>query len=385
MESRIGTGRLSGIGGQDHALFAYGTLQFPEVLKVLLGRVPSLEPAELTGWRAAVLPRRLYPGLVLAPGELTHGAVLAGLSAAEWMVLDAFEDDEYDLRRVRVGDRVEPVWTYVWTAATDSAEWRRDRFAADHLAAFASRSARWRRAPGLSSDPGTPVWLDSAEGPAVCGPAGAGRVGLPFQDDRSYIPCMARPRRSADTRQLLVEEGAAGFLMNGYHGTGIKQILDKVGVPKGSFYNYFDSKESFGLAIIEHHSLCVQRNLGEAFDASPDPVSGLRTFFGRLIDDFAAAEFTGGCLIANLGGELEGSELLRESLSEAWGAWRDRVADQLAQGQRLGMIRSDIAATELADMLLESWEGAVIRMKIDRTLAPLGKCLDRLLGDYFRP
>ncbi|WP_327119423.1 TetR/AcrR family transcriptional regulator [Nocardia sp. NBC_01730] len=196
---------------------------------------------------------------------------------------------------------------------------------------------------------------------------------------------MARPRRSADTRQLLVEEGAAGFLTNGYHGTGIKQILDKVGVPKGSFYNYFDSKESFGHAIIEHHSLCVQRNLTEAFDAAPDPVSGLRTFFGRLIDDFAAAEFTGGCLIANLGGELEGSELLRESLSGAWGAWRDRVADQLAQGQRLGMIRSDIAATELADMLLESWEGAVIRMKIDRTLAPLRKCLDRLLGDYFRP
>ncbi|MGO4612766.1 TetR family transcriptional regulator C-terminal domain-containing protein [Nocardia sp. 2YAB30] len=196
---------------------------------------------------------------------------------------------------------------------------------------------------------------------------------------------MARPRRSADTRQLLVEEGAAGFLANGYHGTGIKQILDKVGVPKGSFYNYFDSKESFGHAIIEHHSLCVQQNLTGAFDGAPDPVSGLRTFFERLMDDFAAAEFTGGCLIANLGGELEGSELLRESLSGAWGAWRDRVADQLAQGQRLGMIRSDIAAIELADMLLESWEGAVIRMKIDRTLAPLRKCLDRLLGDYFRP
>ncbi|MEU7766123.1 TetR family transcriptional regulator C-terminal domain-containing protein [Nocardia sp. NPDC049190] len=196
---------------------------------------------------------------------------------------------------------------------------------------------------------------------------------------------MARTRRSADTRQLLVEAGAAGFLTNGYHGTGIKQILDEVGVPKGSFYNYFDSKESFGHAIIEHHSLCVQRNLTEAFGDASDPVSGLRVFFGRLMDDFVAAEFTGGCLIANLGGELEGSALLRESLSGAWGAWRDRIAQQLAQGQRLGMIRSDIDAIELADLLLESWEGAVIRMKIDHTLAPLHKCLDRLLDDYFRP
>ncbi|MFI9510301.1 TetR family transcriptional regulator C-terminal domain-containing protein [Nocardia sp. NPDC052566] len=196
---------------------------------------------------------------------------------------------------------------------------------------------------------------------------------------------MARPRRSDDTRQLLVEEGAAGFLANGYHGTGIKQILDKVGVPKGSFYNYFDSKESFGRAIIDHHSLCVQRNLTEAFGAATDPVSGLRAFFGRLMDDFVEAEFTGGCLIANLGGELEGSEVLRESLSAAWGAWRDRVAEQVKAAQRQGQIRSDIDAVDLADLLLESWEGAVIKMKIDRTLDPLRKCLDRLLGDYFRP
>lgn len=196
---------------------------------------------------------------------------------------------------------------------------------------------------------------------------------------------MARPRRSDDTRQLLVEEGAAGFLTNGYHGTGIKQILDAVGVPKGSFYNYFDSKESFGRAIIDHHSLCVQRNLTEALGSSPDPVAGLRAFFGRLMDDFVRAEFTGGCLIANLGGELEGSEVLRESLAGAWNSWRDGVAAALRRAQELGTIRDDIDATELADLLLESWEGAVIRMKIERSLEPLHKCLRRLLDDYFRP
>lgn len=195
---------------------------------------------------------------------------------------------------------------------------------------------------------------------------------------------MARPRRSDDTRQLLVEEGAAGFLTHGYHGTGIKQVLDAVGVPKGSFYNYFDSKESFGRAIIDHHSLCVQRNLAEALGSSADPVAGLRAFFARLMDDFVQAEFTGGCLIANLGGELEGSEVLRESLAGAWHSWRDGVAVALRRAQELGTIRDDIDATELADLLLESWEGAVIRMKIERSLEPLHKCLRRLLDDYFR-
>ncbi|MFC4126740.1 TetR/AcrR family transcriptional regulator [Nocardia rhizosphaerae] len=196
---------------------------------------------------------------------------------------------------------------------------------------------------------------------------------------------MARPRRSDDTRALLIEEGAAGLLFNGYHGTGIKQVLDKVGVPKGSFYNYFDSKESFAQAVIEHHSLCVQRNLAEAFVGAPDALTGLRRFFARLTDDFVAAEYTGGCLIANLGGELEGSEVLRGALSDAWATWRDGVAAALRTAQAEGAVRADIDAADLADLLLESWEGAVIRMKLDRTVAPLDKCLRRLLDDYFRP
>jgi hypothetical protein len=120
--------------------------------------VPSLEPAQLTGWRAAALPRRIYPGLVAAAQGVTRGAVLSGLTAEEWMVLDAFEDDEYDLRRVRVDDRSAPVWTYVWTVAADPADWQRERFAAEHLADFTARSARWRQDPASFSGSLGPGW-----------------------------------------------------------------------------------------------------------------------------------------------------------------------------------------------------------------------------------
>ncbi|MFD6270545.1 TetR/AcrR family transcriptional regulator [Nocardia asteroides] len=196
---------------------------------------------------------------------------------------------------------------------------------------------------------------------------------------------MARPRRSDDTRALLIEEGAASLLSTGYHGTGIKQVLDKVGVPKGSFYNYFDSKESFAHAVIDHHSVCVQRTMAATFGGAPDALTGLRRFFTRLTEEFVAADYTGGCLIANLGGELEGSEVLRTALSDAWASWRDGVAAALRTAQAEGTVRADLDAVDLADLLLESWEGAVIRMKIDRTVAPLDKCLRRLLDDYFRP
>ena len=196
---------------------------------------------------------------------------------------------------------------------------------------------------------------------------------------------MARPRLSEKTRNSLLEEGVASFLVNGYHGTGIKQVLDQVKVPKGSFYNYFTSKEDFGVAVIQHYAACFGEKMAEAMAGAPDPVAGLRAFFESLMADFEASGYVGGCLIANLGGELEGSELCREALASAYREWRDSTERALRQGQELGLVRSDLAAGELADLLVEAWEGAVIRMKLERSLSPLRRVVAHLIDDYFRP
>lgn len=196
---------------------------------------------------------------------------------------------------------------------------------------------------------------------------------------------MARPRQSETTRQRLLDEGVAAFLEHGYHGTGLKEVLDKVSVPKGSFYNYFESKEEFAAATIRHYAECVAGKLRGAIDSAPDPVTGLRRFFESLMAEFEAAGYVGGCLIANLGGELEGSDICRETLARSFRGWRDGIRDALRHGQQLGLVRADIDALELADLLTEAWEGAVIRMKIERSLDPLHRVLDRLVDDYFRP
>lgn len=196
---------------------------------------------------------------------------------------------------------------------------------------------------------------------------------------------MRRLQRVHRTRERLLDEGVAAFLEHGYHGTGIKAVLDRVEVPKGSFYNYFKSKEAFGAAVIAHYADCLGRKMAAALAKSPDPLSGLRTFFHRLMTDFEEADFVGGCLVANLGGELEGSELCREALATAFHGWRDGVCAALVEAQGAGLVRNDIDALELSDMLIEAWEGAVIRMKIERSLEPLEKCIRRLLDDYFQP
>ena len=196
---------------------------------------------------------------------------------------------------------------------------------------------------------------------------------------------MARPRLSEKTRQRLLEEGVSAFLYNGFHGTGLKEVLDRVKVPKGSFYNYFESKEAFAVAAIRHYAGCFAAKMDQALRDAPDPYAGLRRFFEALMADFEAAGYVGGCLIANLGGELEGSDFCREALAAAFRDWRDRVAEALRQSQRLGLARDDVDAGALADLLTEAWEGAVIRMKIERSLEPLRRVLARLLDDYFRP
>ena len=192
------------------------------------------------------------------------------------------------------------------------------------------------------------------------------------------------PTKTRDTRTRLLDAGIQAFLENGFHGTGIKAVLDAVGVPKGSFYNYFDSKEAFGAATIEHYASKMGARLGEAMAGASDSVEGLRAFFHDEMRDFERSDFVGGCLVANLGGELEASSVCRDALATAQGQYIDGIAAALAQAQEAGLIRKDHSSAELARVFVDAWEGAVIRMKIERTLAPLEQCLALVLDGFLR-
>jgi gamma-glutamylcyclotransferase (GGCT)/AIG2-like uncharacterized protein YtfP len=121
-------------------LFVYGTLQFPEVLHALLGRVPPMTPAVLPGWRAAALPGRVYPGLVAAPGRSAPGMVLADLRPNEVAVLDAFEGSAYERIAVTLADGGVAT-AYRWRSPDDvsATDWDPIAFAAETLAAYVGR------------------------------------------------------------------------------------------------------------------------------------------------------------------------------------------------------------------------------------------------------
>jgi len=125
-------------------LFAYGTLQFADVLMALIDRVPQTEAASVTGWRAAALAGRSYPGLVARPSAAA-GLIIAGLSDQEIQLIDDFESGPYALMALRLDDgRI--AWAYVWTdpAAVLPADWSKQQFADARLAGFVTQCRRWR-------------------------------------------------------------------------------------------------------------------------------------------------------------------------------------------------------------------------------------------------
>jgi TetR/AcrR family transcriptional repressor of nem operon len=104
-----------------------------------------------------------------------------------------------------------------------------------------------------------------------------------------------------------------------------------------------------------------------------------------LIVELEKAQFKGGCLLGNLMGEIgDTSELCQKSLQLAVHRYRDLLATGLKKAQSEGTIRVDKSADDMADLLANTWQGALLRMKIEQSATPLKQCCHDLLDDYFR-
>lgn len=97
-----------------HSLFVYGTLQLPEKLQTILGKIPSLTPAMLTGYRVGLVARADFPGIVPARDSSVQGQLLSPLSQDDLVKLDRYEGELYHRIRVDVatGNGIRNVWTY---------------------------------------------------------------------------------------------------------------------------------------------------------------------------------------------------------------------------------------------------------------------------------
>ncbi|KIO48472.1 TetR/AcrR family transcriptional regulator [Nitrosospira sp. NpAV] len=198
---------------------------------------------------------------------------------------------------------------------------------------------------------------------------------------------MLKPTKKELNRDNLLNQGVTLLMNQGYHGTGLQEILDAVNVPKGSFYNYFGSKEDFGAEVIQHYIDPFITQLTAYLEQSDtDALGAIKRYFDELISELEKSGFKGGCLLGNLMGEIgDTSDVCQRSLQTAVTRYRNLLQSGLAKAQQQGTVRSDKSAEEMADLLVNAWQGALLRMKIEKSAAPVKRCCQDLLGDFFRP
>lgn len=176
-----------------------------------------------------------------------------------------------------------------------------------------------------------------------------------------------------DTRELLLRAGLEVLTEKGFSATGIDEILGRAGVPKGSFYHYFASKEAFGLGLIERYGEFFARKLDRHLDnRSLPPLARLHAFVDDAKAGMARLGYRRGCLIGNLGQEM-GSlpESFRARLQETFEDWQARFSACLKEAQEAGEVARSADTDQLAAFFWIGWEGAVLRAKLEQSARPL--------------
>jgi len=178
---------------------------------------------------------------------------------------------------------------------------------------------------------------------------------------------------SKDTRSELIRVGTELINRSGYHATGIDAVLKLAGVPKGSFYHHFKSKEDFGLAVVDHFADRLERNLARFLDYKEvAPLERIRDFLDDRTARLAQGQFTRGCLLGNLGQELADlNERFRERLEGAFKMWQKRMARCLQEAQQRGELSVDLDPNLTAGFILSSFQGALLHAKTTKSLQPM--------------
>jgi TetR/AcrR family transcriptional repressor of nem operon len=195
------------------------------------------------------------------------------------------------------------------------------------------------------------------------------------------------PKPNLDTRDNLIQAGLQTIHTEGFAATGIQSIVERAKVPKGSFYNHFASKEAFGAEVIDAYSRLGQERLRTFLcDPGLPSLARLEAYFDDRIQALGAGNYARGCLLGNFSAEAaDHSTMIREHLMEHWDAWSGIIEGCIAEGQGQGTVNDQVPAALLARFIFNSWEGALLRMRVEKTGAALTEFKNIVFGTLLAP
>jgi TetR/AcrR family transcriptional regulator, transcriptional repressor for nem operon len=174
-------------------------------------------------------------------------------------------------------------------------------------------------------------------------------------------------------REDILNAGQKVMFQSGYVGATVRDICAAAGAPHGSFTNHFRSKEQFAKEVLDRYFANLQRHVRDALgNKSLTPRQRLERYLEVMSGVLADDKWNRGCLIGDFSLEtVSQSKLLRQRLEAIFQEWRAPFAACIVEAQTIGEIDLAFDPTDLAEFLLASWEGAILRMKVERGPAAL--------------
>ena len=173
----------------------------------------------------------------------------------------------------------------------------------------------------------------------------------------------------SDAKARIVQAAFQLFHEDGYNGTSIQDIVNAAGLPKGTFYNHFKSKELLALEILKQYSSLIHSTLSA--DSQVSPLRRLRDHFECLAGAYRSAKFQKGCMIGNLTAEMAATSVIRKALLTHTRRWSDDIATLLEEAVRWKELPKTTDSRQLSKYLLDFFQGATLRSKLERSGEPI--------------
>jgi TetR/AcrR family transcriptional repressor of nem operon len=182
----------------------------------------------------------------------------------------------------------------------------------------------------------------------------------------------ATTSESTEVRDNILAVGQKTMASKGFSAVGLNEILTAAGVPKGSFYYYFASKDAFGVALLEKYFADYLAEIDDILQQQGITMAqGLVRYFDKWRGNQLFSDCQGKCLVVKLGAEVADlSEAMRLTLKQGTAGIITRLAGAIERGIAEGSLAVDGPAGATAESLYQLWLGASIMAKITRDASP---------------
>jgi len=180
--------------------------------------------------------------------------------------------------------------------------------------------------------------------------------------------------RLEEKKLIIIKEGLKALYRKGYNATGVKEITDAAGIPKGSFYNYFCSKEDFAVAAMQDFTNKELAMIEEILtDEQSSPLGRIENLYRMKIEHFISkGRYSFGCFLCNITLEMADiSEVIAAEATNAFEKEYQPIIDCLQEAKDNGELEQQSDIYQIADLLRNSWLGALVIMKANKNEKPL--------------